>query len=85
MQLIDDLGERLTHIHLADGSGSIKDEHLIPGRGTQGCDKLLGHLADRGFTGHVVVEVNTRKAADRDADLLEALAYARLHLAPTPV
>lgn len=85
MQLLDDLGDRLTHIHLADGSGSMKDEHLIPGRGSQGCDRLLGHLADRGFSGHVVLEVNTRKSADRDVDLLEALAYARLHLAPTPV
>ena len=63
----------------------MKDEHLIPGRGSQGCDRLLGRLADDGFAGHVVVEVNTRKAVDRDADLLEALAYARLHLATTPV
>jgi len=85
LELIDQLGDRLAHIHLADGSGSIKDEHLIPGRGTQGCDRLLERLAERGFTGHVVVEVNTRKAADRDADLLEALAFARLHLASAPV
>ncbi len=85
LQMIRDLGPRLTHIHLTDGMGSIKDEHLIPGRGTQGADKILGYLADEGFAGHVVVEVNTRKAPDRDSDLLEALAFARLHLAPTPV
>ena len=43
-----------------------------------------------GFAGSVVVEVNTRRAADRaerEADLAEALAFTRLHLvaAATPV
>lgn len=84
LKLLQDLGDRVSHIHLADGSGSAKDEHLLPGRGNQNCDKLLGHLADTGFAGHVVLEVNTRKSDDRDSDLLEALAYTRLHLAPTP-
>ena len=40
-------------------------------------------LAARGFTGHVVVEINTRRAldrAEREADLAEALAFCRLHL-----
>ena len=27
------LGDRLRHIHLTDGTGSAKDEHLVPGRG----------------------------------------------------
>jgi len=80
LKLLDDLGDRLAHIHLADGSGSFKDEHLIPGRGDQGCDVLLARLAQNNFAGHVVVEVNTRKAPDRDADLLEALDFARQHL-----
>ena len=26
------MGSRLGHLHLADGSGSTKDEHLVPGR-----------------------------------------------------
>ncbi len=37
-----------------------------------------------GFDGHVVIEVNTRRAmsgAEREADLAEALAFTRLHLA----
>ncbi len=79
-----DLGDRLAHLHLADGSGSGRDEHLVPGRGTQPCGPLLEQLASRGFTGTVVVEVSTRKAVnrvDREADLAEALAFARLHLA----
>jgi sugar phosphate isomerase/epimerase len=78
------LGDRLAHLHLADGSGSGKDEHLVPGRGGQPCGEVLGLLAQRDFTGVVVVEVNTRRArsrAEREADLAESLAFARLHLA----
>jgi hypothetical protein len=44
---------------------------------------VLGLLGRNGFDGNVVLEVNTRRAADqesRDADLLEALVYARRHL-----
>jgi sugar phosphate isomerase/epimerase len=69
---------------MTDGSGSAKDEHLVPGRGTQPCAELLGQLAARGFGGHVVVEINTRRADDhgaREADIAEALAFTRLHLA----
>ena len=81
--MAQDLGDSLVHIHLADGSGSSRDEHLIPGRGSQPCGELLEHIARRDFNGNVVVEVTTRKAAnraEREADLAEALAYARLHL-----
>ncbi|AUG77972.1 hypothetical protein CFP65_3168 [Kitasatospora sp. MMS16-BH015] len=82
--MVDRMGERLAHIHLADGLGSGKDEHLIPGRGKQPCAELLERLARTGFGGHVVLEVNTRRAtspAEREADLAEALAFTRLHLA----
>lgn len=82
-----DLGERLAHVHLADGSGSARDEHLIPGRGTQPCAEVLLDLAARGFDGTVVVEVSTRRAAnraEREADLSEALAFARRHLGQVP-
>ena len=79
-----DLGDRLAHVHLADGTDSARDEHLIPGRGDQpvrrGAEPML---AGRGFDGTVIVEVSTRRAADRaarEADLAEALAFARLHL-----
>ena len=81
--LADDLGSRLAHVHLADGSGSARDEHLLPGRGTQPAAALLRSLAPRGFDGHVVVEVSTRSATGREqraTDLAEALAFARLHL-----
>jgi sugar phosphate isomerase/epimerase len=79
------LGDRLRHIHLTDGTGSAKDEHLVPGRGTQPVAELLEHLADRTFDGHIVVEINTRKAANRDAreiDLMESLAFTKLNFEP---
>jgi sugar phosphate isomerase/epimerase len=78
------MGDRLSHIHIADGLGTARDEHLVPGRGDQPCAELLESLADRGFDGTVVVEINTRRAesrAERESDLAEALAYTRLHLA----
>jgi len=81
------LGERLRHIHLTDGTGSAKDEHLVPGRGTQPVAELLELLASGSFSGHIVVEINTRKAADRDArelDLMESLAFTRLNFEAAP-
>ncbi len=81
------LGGRLRHVHMTDGSGSPKDEHLVPGHGNQPCGPFLEHLATTGFEGHIVVEINTRKAgtrAARESDLLEALAFTRLHFATAP-
>jgi sugar phosphate isomerase/epimerase len=81
------LGDRLRHIHMTDGTGSAKDEHLVPGRGTQPVAELLEHLAAVDFAGHVVVEINTRKAGNREArelDLVEALAFTRLNFAAAP-
>ncbi|HEY0560774.1 MAG: Xylose isomerase-like [Mycobacterium sp.] len=78
------LGDRLAHVHMADGVGSNRDEHLVPGRGTQPCAELLELLARTGFAGQVQLEINTRKAEtrfDREAEIAEALAYTRLHLA----
>jgi sugar phosphate isomerase/epimerase len=83
------MGERLTHIHIADGMGTARDEHLVPGRGNQPCAELLENLAVSGFDGTVVVEINSRRSedrAEREADVAEALAFTRLHLvAPAAV
>ncbi len=83
LDMVEDLGSRLHHLHLADGSGAFRDEHLVPGRGSQPCGEVLETLADNGFDGAVVVEVSTRKLdpTTRSGDLAEALAFARLHLA----
>jgi sugar phosphate isomerase/epimerase len=86
MDMARKMDARLTHVHLADGLGSARDEHLVPGRGTQPCAELLEALAEQGFDGTIVVEVNTRRAesrAQREADLAEALAYTRLHFVAT--
>jgi sugar phosphate isomerase/epimerase len=74
-------------VHLTDGTGSAKDEHLVPGRGDQPVAELLEHLANVRFSGHLVVEINTRKArtrAAREVDLVESLAFARLNFAAAP-
>jgi sugar phosphate isomerase/epimerase len=90
--MASDLGDRLAHVHLADGtgvsSGATPDEHLVPGRGRQPCAELLRGAAASGYRGMVVAEINTRRAMTRDdrlADLAETLAFARTHLAPVPV
>jgi sugar phosphate isomerase/epimerase len=83
--MAEELGDRLAHVHMADGTGLALDEHLVPGRGTQPCAPLLHKLAAASYSGTVVLEVNTRKATSRDerlADLAEALAFTRRHLAP---
>jgi sugar phosphate isomerase/epimerase len=85
--MLDLMGSHLAHLHVGDGTGVARDEHLVPGRGTQPCAEVLERVAARGFDGHVIVEVNTRRAADRaerEADLAEALAYCRLHLVAPP-
>ncbi|MFD1151723.1 sugar phosphate isomerase/epimerase family protein [Saccharothrix hoggarensis] len=83
MEMAKRMGDGLTHVHLADGSGLPKDEHLVPGRGNQPCAELLSHLSRTGFSGQVVLEVNTRRArttAERAELLAESLLFARLHL-----
>jgi sugar phosphate isomerase/epimerase len=90
--MANDVGTRLAHIHLADGTGVTNgpnpDEHLVPGRGRQPCAELLRGVAATGYRGMVVAEVNTRRAQtreDRLADLSETLAFARTHLTSVPV
>jgi sugar phosphate isomerase/epimerase len=83
LALAERMGEGLTHLHLADGTGVPKDEHLVPGRGDQPCAALLEKLVSSGFAGQIVLEINTRhavNAAQRIRDLAEALLFARFHL-----
>lgn len=84
LAMADSMGDGLAHIHLGDGTGEGRDEHLVPGRGSQPCAELLASLGARGFTGSIALEVATRRArsrAERTADLAESLAFAREHLA----
>jgi sugar phosphate isomerase/epimerase len=85
--MLDRMGSGLRHLHLADGSGAPRDEHLVPGRGSQPCAEVLQRLADSGYDGVVVVEINTRRCRTRYRRmelLAESLLHARLNLQPTP-
>lgn len=92
LQMATDLGDRLRHVHLCDGSGSsaegkIFDEHLLPGHGNEPVAEVLQRLAAGGWTGQIVAEINTRKAeteSERLALLRETLTFARRHTAPPP-
>ncbi|HZA05477.1 MAG TPA: sugar phosphate isomerase/epimerase family protein [Propionibacteriaceae bacterium] len=84
LDLAQTWGSRLRHVHLTDGTGSIKDEHLVPGRGDQQADRVLQYFAEQDFAGHIILEVNLRRSmtrAEREESLAESLAYSRLHLA----
>jgi sugar phosphate isomerase/epimerase len=84
LAMATEMSDRLAHLHLADGTGANRDEHLVPGRGSQPCAALLEALATQGYEGSVILEINTRRAAnrmEREADLAEALAFARLNFA----
>ncbi len=82
------MGERLRHVHLCDGlGGTIFDEHLIPGHGSQPVAEVLGMLANTGWSGSIVAEVHTHKARTTEARLAvlgETLAFARAALANSP-
>lgn len=84
MEMATQLGDRLTHVHLADGTKpGLPDAHLVPGRGNQPCAELLRRLVATDYQGVVVLEVSTRRALtarQRLADLAESLAFAREHL-----
>jgi sugar phosphate isomerase/epimerase len=88
LEMMAELGGRLRHVHMTDASGSARDEHLVPGRGSQPCGEVLERLAEEDFDGDVVLEINTRRAAsraDRRKDLEESIAFTRLWLAaPDP-
>jgi sugar phosphate isomerase/epimerase len=76
------MGSRLRHVHLTDGTGNAKDEHLVPGRGAMKAAAFLRHLAGTDFDGHIVLEINTRKTSsreERERDLVESLEFAREH------
>jgi sugar phosphate isomerase/epimerase len=83
LELAKSWGSRLRHLHLTDGSGSVIDEHMLPGQGDQRADEVLAHLVESDFDGHVVLEVNTRSIGSRGARehaLADALAFTRTHL-----
>ncbi|MFC4947398.1 sugar phosphate isomerase/epimerase family protein [Pseudonocardia sp. GCM10023141] len=86
LAMLDRMGDGLAHVHLTDGSGAPRDEHLVPGRGNQPCAEVCERLADSNYSGVVVIEISTRRCRtryERVALLAESLLFARLHLQPT--
>ncbi|MFD1375414.1 sugar phosphate isomerase/epimerase family protein [Micrococcus antarcticus] len=82
-QAVEDLGQRLAHVHLCDGLDNGKDEHLVPGLGTQPVAETLQYLRDANWSGTVAVEVSTRKARNtgqKEEWLGKTLEFARQHL-----
>lgn len=82
LSLVQQWGERLAHVHLADGSGGGTDEHLPPGEGVQNPGAVLAELVRTGYGGQVVAEIITRglTRAERTDVLTRTLAFAREHL-----
>ena len=83
LETVGEIFDKLRHVHLTDGAGSLKDEHLIPGAGTMPVAETLQYLAKHNWSGDVVVEVNTRfvrKKSVREQMLRDSLDFAREHL-----
>ena len=83
LDYVDAWGGRLRHVHLTDGLGSGRDEHLFPGQGNQDAWQIVERLAAGRFGGHIIHEINTRRAVDheeREQQLAEALNQTRQHL-----
>ncbi len=72
IDLVRSWADRLTHVHLTDGKGSFKDDHLLPGEGDQDAWEVVRELGRRGYEGHITIEVSTRRAKSRShrAELL---------------
>lgn len=70
------MGGKLAHVHLSD-SVIGKDQHKVPGQGTQKLRELFHRLAESGYGGHLCLEVNTFGAITRAEkyDLLEEACH----------
>jgi len=80
IEMMREFGDRLQHIHLADGTDSFSDEHLVPGRGTQPVRQALEFLKLNGFSGNIIAEISTRSVTDRSeriADVKASLDFVR--------
>ncbi|MGO0603223.1 sugar phosphate isomerase/epimerase family protein [Brevibacterium linens] len=83
LETVSEIFDQLRHVHLTDGAGSLKDEHLVPGEGTMPVAETLQYLAKHNWQGDVVVEVNTRfvrRQSVREQMLADSIAFAREHL-----
>ncbi|MEW6719976.1 MAG: sugar phosphate isomerase/epimerase family protein [Thermodesulfobacteriota bacterium] len=56
-------GDRLIHVHASDNHG-IKDDHLVPGRGSIPWDRAISALAEAGFGGPFTIELRDYTRGD---------------------
>lgn len=84
LEMAQQMGAGLAHIHLGDGSGALRDEHLVPGTGVAACAPVLEYVGGQqpAWPGTVILEISTRlrDAVQRREDLTASLAFARQHL-----
>lgn len=84
LSMVKRVGDRLAHLHLTDGNGrTFKDEHLVPGEGTQPAAEILRLLAARAWYGSIVVEISTgggRSLAAKMPAIRRSLEFARREL-----
>ena len=85
IEMAERLGDRLRHVHLTDGSGSAKDEHLVPGPRRDGRRRASSATSPRAASAATSCWRSTPAGAppatEREADLRESLEFAREHFA----
>lgn len=90
LDLAQQWGDRLRHVHLCDGSSigpnnRMLDEHLLPGHGAQPVAEVLRMLSERRFAGSLIAEITTRSCGSDDGQRLallrETVAFARQNIA----
>lgn len=62
-KLIDALGGRVKHVHIADGNGE-KECHFLPGRGENNWNLILRALDNAGYTGPFLYEIKGSEVKD---------------------
>ena len=81
------MGKRMAHLHVGDGTGIGRDEHLVPGRGTQPCAAVLERITGLGLRRpcHCRGEHSPGGGPDRPRVRPgRGLAFCRLHLVAPP-
>jgi len=82
LELAKKWGSKINHIHLCDGNtGSIQDDHLVPGKGDQPVKETLEFLKDSNFNGHIIAEIHTESfsKSKRKKKIENTLRFARKH------
>ena len=69
---VEQLTDRIQHIHLSDAADPKHDAHLVPGRGNLPLAEAFAVLREKGWQGNVVAEINSLRALSRKAQIRQA-------------